>query len=85
MLKRLAVLALAVFFVAGSAFADAKDGGIAREIAMGGGPATGNLVLNPFIFSDPSYMLVNPAYQAVYKDYVWSNIGGGTVAGLSTG
>jgi len=85
MLKRLTVLAIAIAFAAGSAFADAKNGGIAREVAMGGGPADGNLVLNPFIFGDPSYMLINPAYQAQYKDYAWSNIGGGTTAGLTTG
>jgi hypothetical protein len=30
-------------------------------------------------------MLVNPAYQTMYKDYIWMNVGGGTLNGLSTG
>jgi hypothetical protein len=85
MLKRLAAVAIATAIAAGSLFADAKVGGIARQIAMGGGPANvnGSLVLNPFLFSDPAYVLVNPAYEAQYHDYVWSNIGGGAQNGAS--
>ncbi len=86
MLKRLAAVAVLVALASGSLLADAKDGGIARQIAMGGGPSgnlNGSLVLNPFLFSDPSYMLLNPAYTAQYHDYVWSNIGGGAQNGAS--
>ncbi len=68
----------------GAALADAKPGGIARQLSMGGASVGSGLALNPFIFRDPAYMLVNPAYQAWYKDYIWLNIAGGRVAGFST-
>ena len=84
MLKKLATTLVVVAVVAGSAFADAKNGGIARQIAMGGSTAGAGLVLNPFIMDDPALMLLNPAYQAAYKDYGWMNVGGGTLVGLST-
>jgi hypothetical protein len=67
--------------VGSSLFADAKWGGIARQIAMGGSQAGSGLILNPFIMDDPSLMLLNPAYQAMYKDYAWMNLGGGTALG----
>lgn len=85
MLKKLATTLVVVAVVAGSVFADAKNGGIARQIAMGGSQAGSGLVLNPFIMDDPALMLLNPAYQSMYKDYAWMNIGGGTLTGLSTG
>ncbi len=66
-------------------FSQAKPGGIAREAAMGGSQAGTGLVLNPFIMDDPSLMLVNPAYQAWYRDYGWVNIAGGALTGTSTG
>lgn len=78
----LAVFLLVVF--AASAFGQAKWGGLARQIAMGGSSAGQGVVLNPFIWEDPTLLLVNPAYQTKYKDYFWTNIGGGTLAGLST-
>jgi hypothetical protein len=84
MLKKLATTVLLVAVLMGSAFADAKNGGIARQIAMGGSMAGSGLVLNPFIMDDPALLLLNPAYQAMYKDYAWMNIGGGTLTGLST-
>jgi hypothetical protein len=84
MLKKLATTVLLVTVVVGSAFADAKNGGIARQIAMGGSQAGSGLVLNPFIMDDPALVLLNPAYQAMYKDYAWMNLGGGTLTGLST-
>lgn len=59
-------------------------GGIARQVAMGGANAGTRIVVNPFIWEDPTFMLINPAYQTMYKDYLWMNIGGGTLAGLST-
>jgi hypothetical protein len=84
-MKRLATIALLVAIVGGSAFAEAKSGGIARQLSMGGSNAGLGLVVNPFLMHDPSYMLVNPAYQTMYKDYIWMNVGGGTLNGLSTG
>ncbi len=85
MFKRVATTFVVLAVVAGSAFADAKNGGIAREIAMGGSQAGSGLILNPFIMDDPALLLLNPAYQSMYKDYAWMNIGGGTLNGLSTG
>lgn len=84
MFKRVATTIVVLAVVAGSAFADAKNGGIAREIAMGGSQAGSGLILNPFIMDDPALVLLNPAYQSMYKDYAWMNIGGGTLNGLST-
>lgn len=78
------VVALMLALVGTTAFGQAKWGGIARQVAMGGSNAGAGLVLNPFVWDDPAYMLFNPAYQALYKDYLWTNIGGGTLAGLST-
>ncbi len=85
MLKNLATTLFVIAIVAGSAFSQAKNGGIARQIAMGGSQAGSGLVLNPFIMDDPALMLLNPSYQAMYKDYAWMNVGGGTLTGLSTG
>jgi hypothetical protein len=84
-MKRVATIALLVAIVGSSAFSDAKNGGIARQLSMGGSNAGLRLVVNPFLMHDPSYMLVNPAYQTMYKDYIWMNVGGGTLNGLSTG
>ncbi len=84
-MKRLATIALLVAIVGSNAFAEAKSGGIARQLAMGGSNGGTQLVVNPFLMNDPSWMLVNPAYQTMYKDYIWMNIGGGTLNGLSTG
>lgn len=85
MLRRLATIAIVVVVGGSSLFAaDGKNGGIARQIAMGGSQAGSGLVLNPFIMDDPALMLLNPAYQAMYKDYAWMNVGGGTLAGLSS-
>ena len=69
---------------AGDLSAQVKPGGIAREIAMGGSNTGINIALNPFIIEDPSFMLVNPAYQAMYRDYAWANIAGGSITGLSS-
>lgn len=84
-MKLLATIALFAFAIVGSdVLADAKPGGIARQVAMGGSQAGPNLILNPFIMDDPALMFMNPAYQAMYKDYAWMNIAGGTLTGLST-
>jgi len=86
MFRRLATIAVVIVVVGSSLFAaDGKNGGIARQIAMGGSQAGSGLVLNPFIMDDAALILLNPAYQAMYKDYAWMNIGGGTITGLSTG
>jgi hypothetical protein len=87
--KRIALLAMALALLAGSASAGAHPGGIARELAMGGGPLapTGfgpNIALNPFIYDDPTVMLLNPAYQQMYKNYAWMNIAGGAVSGFNS-
>ncbi|MER3524412.1 MAG: hypothetical protein C4326_10165 [Ignavibacteria bacterium] len=81
--RMLCVLVLLVL-VSPFASSQAKWGGLARQIAMGGSTAGQGVVLNPFLWEDPTLLLVNPAYQTMYKDYLWSNIGGGTLAGLTT-
>jgi hypothetical protein len=69
--------------VAVSADAQAKPGGIARQIALGGAQYGTNTVFNPFVFQDPAWILVNPAYQGIYRDYLWMNVGGGGVTGAN--
>lgn len=86
MVKRITTLALVFVLVAGTALAGAHPGGIARQLALGGSgysPAAigPNIVLNPFIYDDPTVMLLNPAYQSMYHDYAWMNIAGGLVTG----
>lgn len=83
-MRRQCGIALLLFVLSFSAFGQAKWGGLARQIAMGGSSAGQGVVLNPFIWEDPTLLLVNPAYQTMYKDYFWTNIGGGTLAGLTT-
>ena len=87
--RRIALLAMALVLVGGSAIAGAHQGGLARELAMGGGPLapTGfgpNIALNPFIYEDPTLMLLNPAYQQMYKNYAWMNIAGGAVSSFNS-
>ena len=84
-MKRFAIVALLLVVGIASLFGQAKPGGIARELAMGGSNAGTMLILNPFIMDDPSLMLVNPAYQAEYKDYAWASVAGGAMTGLSSG
>lgn len=83
-MKRLAAIAVLIAIVGGTVLADAKPGGIARQIALGGSNAGTRVVVNPFLMDDPAYMLINPAYQTMYKDYIWMNVGGGTLNNLST-
>jgi len=89
MLKRIRFAAIAISLCAGIAVAGSHPGGEARELAMGGGPLTPasglgpNIALNPFIFDDPTLMLVNPAYQQEYRNYGWFNMAGGAVTGQS--
>jgi hypothetical protein len=80
---------MAFVLVAGSAFAGAHPGGIARELALGGGPLAPsgfgpNISLNPFISDDPTLMLLNPAYQQMYRNYAWMNIAGGAVSNFNS-
>jgi hypothetical protein len=62
-------------------FAQAKPGGIARELAMGAARTDRNIAVNPFILMDPTWLLGNPAYLQHYGDYAWFDIAGGTVNG----
>lgn len=82
-MKNFAIVTLLVLAMASSVFSQAISGGQAREAAMGGSQAGSGLVLNPFIMNDPSAMFINPAYQANYHDYAWSNIAGGNIAGTT--
>jgi hypothetical protein len=75
---------IVISMATGTLFGQGKPGGIAREIAMGGSNTGINIALNPFIIEDPAFVLVNPAYQSMYKDYAWANIAGGTITGLSS-
>jgi hypothetical protein len=89
MIKRLVFLAVTLALLAGSMLAGAHPGGIARELALGGGPLspTGfgpNIALNPFIYDDPTLMLLNPAYQQMYRNYAWMNIAGGAVSNFNS-
>jgi len=90
MVKRIATIIVAVALGSGTMLAGAHPGGIARELALGGSGYTSvsglgmNFATNPFIYEDPTLMLLNPAYQKMYKDYAWMNIGGGTLNGTST-
>lgn len=89
MVKRITTLALVLVLVAGTALAGAHPGGIARQLALGGSgysPAVvgPNIILNPFIYEDPTVMLLNPAYQNMYRDYAWMNIAGGLVNGFNS-
>ncbi len=89
MVKRITTLALVLVLAAGTALAGAHPGGIARQLALGGSgysPTTvgPNIVLNPFIYDDPTVMLLNPAYQSMYRDYAWMNIAGGPVVGFNS-
>lgn len=83
-MKRFVVVTLLVLAVV-QVFGQAKWGGIARQISMGGASAGTGLVINPYIWEDPANLLVNPAYQCQYKDYFWTNIGGGLLTNVSTG
>ncbi|NTW99113.1 MAG: hypothetical protein HGB35_04140 [Geobacteraceae bacterium] len=48
-------------------------GGFAREQALGGTESVNGVYdFNPFLKND-AYMLVNPAYVNIYKNYVWGN------------
>jgi hypothetical protein len=85
MLRRCATIFLLMFLVGSYAWSQAKPGGIARQISMGGSNLGIGVVMNPFIVDDPSRILLNPAQQARYRNYVWWNVGGGTLNGLSTG
>lgn len=83
-MKKVTFLAMILLVLGSEAFSQARNGGIAREAAMGASQAGSGLVLNPFIMDDPALMLLNPAYVAAYKNYGWSNIGGGALTGLAT-
>ncbi|MGA9115436.1 MAG: hypothetical protein WB626_01515 [Bacteroidota bacterium] len=82
-MKRLATVLLTLIVVGSMAFAEAKPGGIARQIAMGGSQGGTNLITNPFITEDPALVLVNPAYLSQYGDYIWMNVAGGALNNMS--
>ncbi|MDH4069847.1 MAG: hypothetical protein OEV30_05435 [Ignavibacteria bacterium] len=83
MLKRVATTLVVVALVGGTALADAKMGGVARQLSMGGAGARG-LAVNPFIWDDATQMYINPAFGSMYKDYAWINVGGGGLTGVTT-
>ena len=82
-MKRAIVTGFLVIALAGSAFSQAKPGGVARMVSMGGALYGTNTVLNPYVYKDPAWILVNPAYQSMYRDYVWLNVAGGGVTGAN--
>lgn len=83
-MKKIAIVSLLVLVMVGMALSQAKPGGIARQVGMGGGQAGSGLILNPFIMDDPALLFLNPAYLSMYKDYFWSNISGGRLYSSSS-
>jgi len=83
-MKKVVIIAVLSLIIVGMALPQAKPGGIARQLALGGSQAGLNAALNPFLWDDPSLVLFNPAYQCVYRDYMWSNIGGGEILGTNS-
>ena len=83
MVQRVAVLLLVLAVVSTEVPAQAHPGGLARQLSMGGSLFGSNLVLNPYVFEDPVYIFVNPAYQANYPQYAYLNVAGGRVSGFS--
>ncbi|GEM_PF-1204430 len=82
-MKNIVIVITMLLIIVAVAYPQAKPGGIARQLALGGSSFGTGLVLNPFLIDDPAYMLLNPAYQSLYKNYGWSNIGGGRLTGSS--
>jgi hypothetical protein len=82
-MKRAIVTAFLVLGLAAGALSQAKPGGVARMISMGGALYGSNTVLNPYVYKDPAWILLNPAYQSMYRDYVWLNVAGGGVTGAN--
>jgi hypothetical protein len=80
-MKKFAIIAILTLVAVCMMFGQAKQGGFARQAAMGGSQAGYGVILNPFIMDDPALLFLNPAYQSNYKDYFWANIGGGRLAG----
>ncbi|MFI5251710.1 MAG: hypothetical protein ACHQQQ_04675 [Bacteroidota bacterium] len=75
-MKTLVLSLMFILLISSIGFSQAKPGGIARQIALGGSMEGTSLVMNPFIIDDPTWMYINPAYQAKYKDYGLANIAG---------
>jgi len=81
MMRKVTIILLLLVLAGTTVFAQAKPGGIARELSMGAARIDRNIAVNPFIVMDPSWLLINPAYLMKYNDYAWFNIAGGTVNG----
>jgi hypothetical protein len=84
-MKKIVIIAVLSLVVVGMVLPQAKPGGIARQLALGGSQAGLSTVMNPFLWDDPSMVLFNPAYQHNYRDYMWSNIAGGQITGADYG
>jgi hypothetical protein len=84
-MKKFVIVAVLMLVVVGMAIPQAKPGGIARQLALGAGQGGFSVVLNPFLWDDPALIFFNPAYQHNYRDYMWSNIGGGQILGADYG
>jgi hypothetical protein len=83
MIHKTTLCAILCLGLASAAFGQAKPGGVARMISMGGANLGSSTVFNPFIYQDPSWLLVNPAYEGLYRDYLWLNVAGGGVTGAN--
>lgn len=84
-MKRLTLTAFLILGLSVTALSQAKPGGVARQLSMGGALYGPNTVFNPYIYDDPAWVLVNPAYQSKYRDYIWLNVAGGGVSGANGG
>lgn len=83
MIRKITFVLLLLALASATLCAQAKPGGIARELGMGAARVDRNIVVNPFIVMDPTWLLINPAYMLKYSDYAWFNIAGGSVNGLT--
>jgi len=80
MRKRLTAVVLVLVLANGALLGQAKPGGFARQLSMGAAQIDRVVVVNPFIILDPTWLLINPAYQMKYADYAWFNVAGGAIS-----
>jgi hypothetical protein len=81
MMRKATMILVLLALATSGVLAQAKPGGIARELSMGAARVDRNIAVNPFIVMDPSWLLANPALMMKYSDYAWFDLAGGTING----